>query len=91
MEDAYPEDARANLFERCFVTGVTEARGGAHPTSLPPTYGWDMGWMKRYAAAAKDPGDWSAVSAQFVGASEAEYLASVGGMEAVGALPLPIF
>ena len=91
MEDAYPEDARANLFERCFVTGVTEAKGGAHPTSLPPDYGWDMGWFKKYAAAAKDPGDWASVAAQFVGASEAEYLASVGGMEAVGALPLPVF
>jgi glutaconate CoA-transferase subunit A len=91
MEDAYPADARANLFERCFVAGVTEARGGAHPTSLPPDYGWDMGWFKRYTAAAKDPGDWAAVAEQFVGRTEAEYLASVGGMETVGALPLPVF
>ena len=91
MEDAYPQDARANVFERCFVTGVTQARGGAHPTSLPPDYGWDMGWFKRYAAAAKDPGDWAMVAAQFVGETEADYLASVGGMEAVGALPLPVF
>ena len=91
MEDSYPADAKANIFERCFVTGVTEARGGAHPTSLPPDYGWDMGWFKTYAAAAKDPGDWAAVADKMVGASEAEYIASVGGMEAVGALPLPIF
>jgi glutaconate CoA-transferase, subunit A len=91
MEDAYPEDATANVFERCFVTGVTEARGGAHPTSMPPSYGWDMGWFKQYTAAAKEPGDWSAVADKMVGASEAEYLTSVGGMETVGALPLPIF
>ena len=91
MEDSYPADAKANIFERCFVTGVTEARGGAHPTSLPPDYGWDMGWFKTYAAAAKDPGDWAAVADRFVGASEEAYLESVGGKEAVAGLPLPIF
>lgn len=64
---------------------------GAHPTSLPPDYGWDMAWLKAYASAAKDPGDWNTVKDKFVGVSEADYLASVGGKEAVEALPLPIF
>src|SRR5690606_17585347 len=81
MEVSYPEDVRANLFERCFVTGVAETPGGAHPTTMPPAYGWDMGWLKKYAAAAKDPGDWSAVAEWAVGASEADYLATVGGPE----------
>ena len=91
MEDHYPEGAQSNLFERCFVTGVVEIPQGAHPSSMPPHYGWDMTALKAYADAAKDPGDWPAVQERFVGASEADYLASVGGKEAVAALPLPIF
>ena len=91
MEDAYPDDARANIVERCFITGVTQAQGGAHPTSMPPAYGWDMRWFRQYTAAAKDPGAWSAAARELVADSEAEYLAAVGGMEAVGALPLPVF
>ena len=91
MEDHYPEDAQFNLFERCFVTGVVELSGGAHPSSMPPHYGWDMKAFKAYADAAKDPGDWSVVADRFVGASEADYLNSIGGKEAVAALPLPIF
>ena len=47
--------------------------------------------LKAYTDAAKDPGDWGAVADRFVGASEADYLASFGGKEAVTALPLPIF
>ncbi|MFM8543306.1 MAG: CoA transferase subunit A [Chakrabartia sp.] len=91
MEDHYPEDAQFNLFERCFVTGVVELSGGAHPSSMPPHYGWDMKAFKAYADAAKDPGDWSGVADRFVGASEDDYLNSIGGKEAVAALPLPIF
>jgi len=91
IEDHYPEDAQANLFERCFVTGVVEVPCGAHPSSMPPLYGWDMKAFKAYADAAKDPGDWDAVKDRFVGASEDEYLANFGGKEAVAALSLPIF
>ncbi|WP_232332732.1 CoA transferase subunit A [Novosphingobium aquimarinum] len=91
MEDHYPDDARLNVFERCFVTGVVHMPGGAHPSSMPPAYGWDMKAFKAYAAAAKDPGDWSAVADKFVGADEDAYLNSIGGKEAVAALPLPIF
>lgn len=91
MEVAHPEDARFNLFERCFVTGVVHAAGGAHPTTMPPTYGWDMAWLRKYAAAAKDPGAWDLITEWAVGASEMDYLASVGGAEGVAALPLPVF
>jgi glutaconate CoA-transferase, subunit A len=91
MEDHYPEDAQFNLFERCFVSGVVEMPCGAHPSSMPPHYGWDMKAFKAYTDAAKDPGDWDAVKDRFVGASEEAYLANFGGKEAVAALPLPIF
>ncbi len=91
MEDHYPDDARTNVFERCFVSGVTHIAYGAHPSSMPPAYGWDMKAIKAYADAARDPGDWSAVADRFVGANEADYLESFGGKEAVAALALPIF
>jgi len=91
IEDHYPEDVQQNVFERCFVTGVVHMPCGAHPSSMPPTYGWDMKAFKAYADAARDPGDWAAVADRFVGASEEAYLESIGGKEAVAALPLPIF
>lgn len=91
MEDAYPADAAASIVERCFISGVVEMPGGAHPSSMPPHYGWDMKAFKAYCDAAKDPGDWAAVAPRFVGASESDYLAGFGGVEAVRALPLPIF
>lgn len=91
MEDHYPDDAKANIFERCFVSGVTEIPGGAHPSSMPPLYGPDMKAFKAYAGAAKDPGEWSAVADQFVGTDEADYLNKVGGKEAVMNVPLAIY
>jgi acyl CoA:acetate/3-ketoacid CoA transferase alpha subunit len=91
MEDHYHDDAAANIFERCFVSGVTEIACGAHPSSMPPLYGPDMKAFKAYAGAAKDPGDWNAVADQFVGNSEDEYLESVGGKDAVTNVPLAIY
>lgn len=91
MEDHYPEQAQANIFERCFVTGVVEIGGGAHPSSMPPHYGPDMKAFKTYADAAREPGNWPEVSDRFVGASEAEYLAGIGGKEAVMQTPLAIY
>lgn len=91
IEDHYPQDAQANIFERCFVSGVVEMPGGAHPSSMPPLCGPDMKWFKSYADAARDPGDWFSVAEQFIGKDEAEYMASVGGMDAVLNLPLAIY
>ena len=91
MEDHYPGDAQANVFERCFVSGVVEITGGAHPSAMPPLYGPDMKVLKAYADAARDPGDWSAVALQFVSNDETAYQTSVGGKEAVMKLPLAIY
>ena len=41
-------DARRNIVERSYITGVVPARFGAHPTSNPPGYGWDMEHLKTY-------------------------------------------
>lgn len=91
MEDHYSGDAKANIFERCFVTGVVEIVGGAHPSSMPPLYGPDMKALKSYADAAREPGEWRAVADRFVGASEADYLTGIGGKEAVMKTPLAIY
>lgn len=91
LDQSYPDDAQANIVERMFVTGVIAAPGGAHPTSLPPGYGWDMGALKAYVASAGEDGGWDRYRAEVIGDDEAGYLARVGGMDKVAALPLPIF
>lgn len=91
LDRAHPDDARANLVERMFVSGVIAAPGGAHPTSLPPDYGWDMGAMKAYVASAGEDGGWDRYRADVIGEDEAGYLARAGGMDKVAVLPLPIF
>ena len=91
MEDAHPGDAKANIVPRCFISGVVEAPGGAHPSSMPPHYGWDSKFLKAYTAAASAEGGWAAWASENTGANEAEYMANVGGLAAVSALPLPVF
>lgn len=91
LDHSYPEDAKANLFERCFVQHVVEAPGGAHPTSMPPSYGWDMPALKAYAASAAEEGGWDRYRDEKVGPDEAHYLAQAGGIEAISKLPFPIF
>ena len=91
IEDSYPDNAHANIVPRCFVSGVVAAPGGAHPSSMPPLYGWDSKFLKSYTAAAAAEGGWPAWAAENLGASEADYLAKVGGLAAVSALPLPVF
>lgn len=91
MDLAHPEDASANFVERAFISGVIAAPGGAHPSSLPPDYGWDMKHLKTYVAAAAEADGWERYRRDFIGDSEDRYLDAVGGQGAVAALPLPIF
>ncbi|MGJ8668863.1 MAG: CoA transferase subunit A [Oceanococcus sp.] len=84
-------DAKANLFERSLVTGVVEARGGAHPTSHVPGYGWDAAHIKRYCQAAAEEGGWQAYIDEFLGQSEADYQTAVGGLDAITSLPRQVF
>lgn len=91
LDQSYPDDAKANIFERCFVQKVVEARYGAHPTSMPPSYGWDMAALKAYTASAGEDGGWDRYVAEAVGKDEAQYLAQAGGGDAIAKLPLPIF
>jgi glutaconate CoA-transferase, subunit A len=84
-------DAMRNPFERSLVTGVVAARGGAHPTSHVAIngsgYGWDAAHLKRYCAAAEEEGGWARYAAEFLKGDEAGYQKSVGGLDAILALP----
>lgn len=91
LDESYPGDAAANIFERCFVTKVVEAPCGAHPTSMPPSYGWDMAALKSYVASAAEEDGWARYREDVIGADEASYLGRAGGQSAIAALPLPIF
>lgn len=91
MDHSYPEDVKANIVERCFIHAVVHSPFGAHPTSFPPAYGWDMKHFKAYTASAKEEGGWDNYMAQTIGADEAHYIESVGGKDAIASLPLPIF
>lgn len=76
--------------ERSLVRGVAAAPWGAHPTSCGPKYGMDVEHLRAYSAAAK--GGWTDYLERYVlGKDLSAYLAEVGGPEAVGALPLPVF
>lgn len=85
------ETARQNAFERYLVSGVVEAKGGAHPTYLGPDYGWDMDHFKKYVASAQDEGGWQAYVDEFVKEGEAAYQQKIGGAERLSQLKLPVF
>lgn len=84
-------DARCNPFERSLVSGVVLARGGAHPTSHVPGYGWDAAHLKRYCAAAEEEGGWAKYVDEFLKGDEAAYQQAVGGIDAITSLPRQVF
>jgi glutaconate CoA-transferase subunit A len=73
------------------VTGVVHAPYGAHPTSFPPAYGWDMDHFKKYAASAAEDDGWSKYVAEFIAGGETAYVGKVGGAARIAGLKLPIF
>jgi glutaconate CoA-transferase subunit A len=91
MDLAHPDTAKQNLFERYLVTGVVHAPYGAHPTSFPPAYGWDMDHFKKYAASAAEDDGWSKYVAEFIAGGETAYVEKVGGAARIAGLKLPIF
>jgi glutaconate CoA-transferase subunit A len=91
IDQAHSADARLNLVERSYISGVVAARFGAHPTSNPPAYGWDLEHLKAYCALATESGGWERYFSEFVQSRESEYLASVGGVTRLTSLPVPVF
>ncbi|MBS0366929.1 MAG: CoA transferase subunit A [Proteobacteria bacterium] len=91
IDASHAADARFNLVERSYITGVVPARFGAHPTSNPPAYGWDMEHLRAYCALATQEQGWLTYRAQHLAGSEADYLARAGGESRLAALPVPVF
>jgi glutaconate CoA-transferase subunit A len=83
--------ARFNLIERTQITGVAEAPFGAHPTSAAPDYQLDLAHLKTYIDSAASAQAWEAYRARFIDTSAHDYLAAVGGAEAIAALPTPVY
>lgn len=91
LDLAHPDKAKSNMYERYLVAGIIHAPYGAHPTSYPTRYGWDMDHFKAYAASAGEEGGWEKYKAEFIDSGEEAYLAKVGGADRVKSLKLPIF
>jgi glutaconate CoA-transferase, subunit A len=87
----YSADARCNIVERSYITGVVAARFGAHPTSNPPAYGWDLEHLKTYTGLASEAQGWQRYVSDFITQPEAQYLERVGGAARLAALPPPVF
>jgi len=85
------EQARGNTFERYLVSGVIHAPLGAHPTSCPSDYGWDLEHLKGYVASAGEEGGWQRYVETYVAGGELAYQTQNGGAERMGGLPLPVF
>jgi glutaconate CoA-transferase subunit A len=82
---------RFNLVERPLITGLVEAPYGAHPTSASPDYELDLKHLDTYVDSATSAGAWDAYRATYLDGGEDAYLASVGGREAIAALPKPVY
>lgn len=88
---AQGDEARFVFWERSMTTGVVVAPGGAHPTSCTPLYGFDVPHTKEYNASAKDGGFQAYFDKFIAGKTEDEYQTAVGGLDAIKALPLPVY
>jgi glutaconate CoA-transferase subunit A len=88
---ADPAQARLVFWERAATTGVVHIPGGAHPSSCNPQYGFDVPHFKEYSGFARDEAGFQGYLDKYLGASEADYQAAVGGLDAIRALPLPTY
>jgi len=88
---SHSDAARCNIVERSYISGVVHAPFGAHPTSNPPAYGWDATHLQAYCALAGESGGWERYCTEYLGGTEADYLARMGGAERLGQLPVPVF
>ncbi len=70
---------------RWMVAGVIEAPNGAHFTSCAPDYGRDEAFQRAYAAAARDPAEWSRFVATYLSGDEAAYQTAVAAQPAATA------
>ncbi|HLW47533.1 MAG TPA: CoA-transferase [bacterium] len=69
---------------RTVVTGVVEARWGAHFTGCAPDYRADLNHVREYLAAARDRTSWSEYLEKYVYVDEREYTNQLGGEHTLG-------
>jgi len=69
---------------RTVVTGVVEARWGAHFTGCAPDYRADLQHVREYLGAARDRATWHAYLEKYVYVSDREYVTRLGGEHTLG-------
>lgn len=84
-----PANGRFHLVERSLISGVVHVPGGAHPTSAAPDYQLDLGHLREYAKSESEA--WDDYRAHFIEVEHDRYLSSVGGVDALRRLPVPIY
>ncbi len=85
------DEARYVFWERAQTNAVVPIAGGAHPSSCNPLYGYDSRHFNEYNASAKDAGFSAYFEKYIAGKSEQDYQQSVGGLDAIKALSLPVY
>jgi len=84
------KNGRYQLVERALISGIAEAKYGAHPTSAAPDYHLDLAHIKQYVDSANAAEGFAQYRAQFVDVDEAAYLDAIGGADRVLGLPKPV-
>ena len=69
---------------RTVVTGVVEARWGAHFTGCAPDYRADLSHVREYLAAARDQSSWHEYLEKYVYVDDREYTKRLGGEHMLG-------
>ena len=82
--------ARRVFWERNCTQAVVHQPGGAHPSSSDPLYGFDVAHYKKYGELIAE-GGYPAWAEVFLGSSEVDYQSAVGGLDAIQALPRPVY
>lgn len=85
-----PVVARRVFWERAETQAVVHSPGGAHPSSSDPLYGFDVGHYRDYGALIAE-GGYDAWATAFLSTDEMGYQTAVGGIDAIRALPLPVY
>ncbi|HEV2356411.1 MAG TPA: CoA-transferase [bacterium] len=69
---------------RTVVTGVVEARWGAHFTGCAPEYRADLNHVREYLTAARDRSSWHEYLEKYVYVDDREYARRLGGEHTLG-------
>ena len=85
-----PAVARRVFWERNCTQAVVHQPGGAHPSSSDPLYGFDVAHFRTYGELIAG-GGYPAWAEAFLGESEEDYQSAVGGLDAIQALPRPVY